>query len=415
MIGGLLKSTSSLAIVAAAGMFIGGLALTPAMAADLGGDCCADLEERVADLEATTARKGNRKVSLTVSGWVARDFGWIDDADGFSEFYASGHGPSGSRVQFAGSAKMSSNWTAGYVLRFRITEDRNSTTLTNAGSSQGGGFVHPTKLDKNYIYFKNAGFGTFVLGHTYAPTDGVAEISLGGRGVTGASSASLWNATDLNGFNLENGDHEAVAYISPTIAGFTLAVAWADLDDHVTALGGGVDVWDMALRYANEFGPIRIAAGIGYTTTDDDTNAAGAAVDGANVMGSIALLHVPTGLNVAFAAGTEVDGGLGTLVADVYDKQFWHVQGGVNSNFFGPGNTSIYAEYGEYDFDGGNTAGTAAAVGVASVDTTMWGLGVVQHFDSAATELYIAYRHWEDDGTANGDVDQIMGGARIKF
>jgi hypothetical protein len=41
-----------------------------AKAADLGGDCCADLEERVAELEATTARKGNRKVSLTVSGWV---------------------------------------------------------------------------------------------------------------------------------------------------------------------------------------------------------------------------------------------------------------------------------------------------------------------------------------------------------
>lgn len=50
------------------------LALLPGMgaanAADLGGDCCADLEERVATLEATTARKGNRKVSLTISGWV---------------------------------------------------------------------------------------------------------------------------------------------------------------------------------------------------------------------------------------------------------------------------------------------------------------------------------------------------------
>ena len=31
-----------------------------------------DLEERIAELEATTARKGNRKVSLTVSGWVGQ-------------------------------------------------------------------------------------------------------------------------------------------------------------------------------------------------------------------------------------------------------------------------------------------------------------------------------------------------------
>ena len=70
MIGGLWKSTSSLAMFAAAGLFVGGVAMPSAKAADLGGDCCADLEERVAELEATTARKGNRKVSLTITGQV---------------------------------------------------------------------------------------------------------------------------------------------------------------------------------------------------------------------------------------------------------------------------------------------------------------------------------------------------------
>lgn len=41
--------------------------LTPgAHAADLGGNCCADLEERIAELEVTTSRKGNRKVSLLI-------------------------------------------------------------------------------------------------------------------------------------------------------------------------------------------------------------------------------------------------------------------------------------------------------------------------------------------------------------
>ena len=44
------------------------LAVAPsAISADLGGTCCADLEERIAELEATTSRKGNKKVLLTIS------------------------------------------------------------------------------------------------------------------------------------------------------------------------------------------------------------------------------------------------------------------------------------------------------------------------------------------------------------
>ncbi len=410
-IGGLKKTSSPLALVAAAGSLMGGMALTPANAADLGGDCCADLEERVAELEATTARKGNRKVSLKISGWVARDFGYIDDHNGYDEFYSSGHGVSGSRVQFAGSAALTNSWTVGYVLRMRITEDRNSATLTAAGASHGGGFISPTKVDKNFIYFKNARLGTFVLGHAYVPTDGVAEISLGGRGVTGTSEANLWNATGVDGFNLEQGAHEVLAWVSPTLRGFTFSIGWADLNDPVTAAGGGVDAWDMALRYAAEYGPIRIAAGIGYTVNDNSTNTTGANIDGSNLMGSVALMHTPTGLNIAFAAGTEIDGGFNSAAADTWERQYWHLQGGVNRDFTGLGNTSIYGEYGEYDYDGQN-----AVVGTSQMyDTTMWGIGVVQHFDSAATELYIAYRNWDTDNAAISDVSQVMAGARIKF
>ena len=68
----------SLSALLAAGLLAGSFA-TGAQAADLGGDCCADLEERVAELEATTARKGNRKVSLTVSGFIAKQLMWWDD------------------------------------------------------------------------------------------------------------------------------------------------------------------------------------------------------------------------------------------------------------------------------------------------------------------------------------------------
>src|SRR5262245_14719568 len=71
MTGGPHKQYSCVAVLFAAGLLTGGAAVMPAAAADLGGNCCVDLEERVAELEATTARKGNRKVSLTISGQVS--------------------------------------------------------------------------------------------------------------------------------------------------------------------------------------------------------------------------------------------------------------------------------------------------------------------------------------------------------
>jgi hypothetical protein len=66
-------------ISALAACAVGSLLALPASAADLGGDCCADLEERIAELEATTVRKGNRKVSLTVYGQVNQAVMFWDD------------------------------------------------------------------------------------------------------------------------------------------------------------------------------------------------------------------------------------------------------------------------------------------------------------------------------------------------
>ena len=79
MIGGLSR-TGRLA-VAAIFCAVGG---APGMeeraeAADLGGDCCADLEEHVAELEATTVRKGNKKVTVQIYGKVNQATMFWDD------------------------------------------------------------------------------------------------------------------------------------------------------------------------------------------------------------------------------------------------------------------------------------------------------------------------------------------------
>src|SRR5690606_31584861 len=113
----------SLSALAAAGLLAGGLYVTSASAADLVGNCCADLEERIAELEATTARKSNRKVSLTVSGWVGQQVMWWDD--GFeSNTYVGDLGTTlASNVKFTGQATIVPGWTAGYVLHLEMSNN----------------------------------------------------------------------------------------------------------------------------------------------------------------------------------------------------------------------------------------------------------------------------------------------------
>src|SRR5215469_4792104 len=106
--------------MAAMGLFAGGVAMPSAKAADLGGDCCADLEERVAELEATTARKGNRKMSLTVTGQVNRIVTWYDDSKMSTTYYGLDNTNSSTRYIFAGSAKVTPKVSMGFEIMIEI-------------------------------------------------------------------------------------------------------------------------------------------------------------------------------------------------------------------------------------------------------------------------------------------------------
>src|SRR4030067_229498 len=121
----------ALAVVVATG-FATSLGVKTASAADLGGDCCADLEERVAELEATTVRKGNRKVSVTLSGWVVKTMNFWDDGE-IDSFIVGDKGYDlGSRFAITGSATISPGWSAGFNLTMLATSDLFGTAGTRA-------------------------------------------------------------------------------------------------------------------------------------------------------------------------------------------------------------------------------------------------------------------------------------------
>ena len=188
MIGGLMKTTSHYALAAAAGLFVGALAFTPAKAADLGGDCCADLEERVAELEATTVRKGNRVVSVQLYGQVNKAlFAWDDGVE--SDLYVVDSDISSSRFGFRGSGAIEPGWTAGYRIEIEMqSAPSNEVSQDYAGlpgddGVDGEGDIATRRAS---VYVDSERFGRATMGLTSSATDDLVYTYLGSVNVTGA-------------------------------------------------------------------------------------------------------------------------------------------------------------------------------------------------------------------------------------
>ena len=402
-------------------------AWTPAFAADLGGDCCADLEERVAELEATTARKGNRKVSLTVSGQVNELVYWWDNGDE-SNVYQAGNSFSSSRFRFTGDAAISADWSAGYIIEIE--------TYGAKGSSQGvGNYAQDESDDEgdglvvrhSAWYLKSKTLGKISVGYTSFATDDImSSIGLGGT-----ASATQGNIDSAPGAGLVFGGGSAVRvkdifdvydidrgnivrYDSPSIAGFVLSAAW-----------GEDDRWDVALRYAGEFNGIKLAAAIGYHEYRDQEDDSGLGRydigDFDDIRGAISVLHVPSGLFADFGMTQRNFDEPG-----FDDFTFWYVRGGIYQKFVPLGKTSIFGEYGEAN---NSQANRLYDEGFLASDGTFYGVGIQQQIDAAAMEVYLGWRHFEADligdadtcdpdpscGIGSDSVDTVYTGARIKF
>lgn len=422
-----------------------------AKAADLGGNCCADLEDRVAELEATTARKGNRKVSLEVSGYVSHSIMMWDDG-GLSDTYIGDGGAISSRFRFTGRAKMSPDMTAGFTYEFGINNNALGSMTQGVGGDDLGGAV---ALRDSTVWLRHKNLGMLKIGHGSTATDNLILVDVSGAGVVMTPDVGLFNggfgsrisSVSVNGtpipffaglltpltwgqilnggtsFDTARRNH--VLYESPSLAGFTLQASVAENE-----------FWDVALRYAGEFGGFRFAAGIGHSV-DKEAPTFGpfaiTATDMKETKGSASLMHVNSGLFVNVAAGMReigwsVNAGAGhTLTAK--DATFWHVGGGWSKNVFGIGNTILFAEYMNADDFLGYALSGPIANGSTSSEAAMWGVGIVQKVDAAAMELFLSYKRYEADlgltGSANGgtlgidaqmhDFSAVIGGARISF
>jgi hypothetical protein len=241
-------------------------------------------------------------------------------------------------------------------------------------------------------------------------------------------------------------------YTSPTWHGFTFGASF-----------GEDDFYDASARYAGEWYGFRVAAGLGYRwygdrepdvpipllpATAPKTDRL-ADTDRRQWLSSASIMHVATGL---FVSGTwnqyQFHGDNALEIFDLNplvnrpNVDLWWVDGGIQKNWTGWGNTTFYGEYGHVQdgvtglvVNGATAAGALAGLGAQGVVVdsgfNWWGLGAVQTIDAAAMDLYIGYRRYSASAffgpsATQGlpaiqipggieDIWYVQAGARIQF
>ncbi|MEQ1577150.1 MAG: hypothetical protein ABL894_05810 [Hyphomicrobium sp.] len=426
-------------LIAASGILAQG-----AFAADVEDNCCIDLEDRIAELEQSAARKGNRKVSLTVSGHINKTLLLWDDGHE-SNAYAAGNKNDQTNFSFAGDAKISSELTAGYEIVIRVRDDL-SDAVDQATAGGDDGF----DIWQLNWFIESAAFGKVTAGKASRVSDTAPEADLSEAGVAGYAGVQ-----DIGGgFLLRRGDGtlsdvawgdiyshfngdtaNLVRYDSPLFGGFVVSASW-----------GEDDIWDAGIRYSYEGSGIQFEAVVAYTEATDEFGEPGR-VDENTVVGSASILHEASGLNLTLSAGRKSNSVVGTgldgVVRSPEDATFFYVKAGWIANLNALGPTAFYAEYGLFQnfISAGADAATLAAVaggGVGCVaardacrivgnDADVWGAGVVQHVVEAELQLYIGYRQHgagfdlaDQSGAPVGDANfeefhTVISGAKIAF
>lgn len=459
-----MTSVFNFRVAACALVAVLGASAGSAQAADLGGDCCADLEERIAELEATTARKGNRKVKLEISGHVNEAVMFWDDGTE-SNAYVVTNDNARSRFRFKGDAKINEDWKAGYLIELGVRTGNSKRSTQDDPLGEG---ARALDLRHNTLYIESKTYGKIWVGLTGGAGEGVTEVNLAntkdiakysdiedsGLGlnlrINGVNNLSTSNGAPaeiswrrlIRGGGDQPGEgrrYEMVRYDTPEIAGFTATANW-----------GSDDTWEAGLRYKGEFGDFKVAAAIaygensfssaeGFQCVGNNVNGLNPAVAGIKdtdceqLGGSVSVKHEPSGIYVNFAAGYMEDKVIGVdpgsvAIRPVVESRsdFYAGEVGIEQKWNDLGKTTVFGQYyvnngGSQDRNFGN--GFAGNGDIVDSELTSYGAGVIQNISAAAMDVYLTYRHYEADVTAGAaltkfevdDLDVVMGGAIIRF
>lgn len=347
----------------------------PAPAADLGGDCCADLEARVATLEATTVNKGNRKVHLTITGVVDESILWgTRNNGGVSQTYIMANPNDAPEVDINADASFGKDWHIGSSLEIAIDQQRPGST-------------HDGHIDTHqvYVYVSN-GMAKLELGAIDEASKGLEEegvVNL--RAVApglDVSSLAAWATSGFftSGEIFGGSTSDGVKLELTPVAGLTISGSY-----HPEV---GTDaIKDVAVRWTTLIGKtLLVSAGAGYHMDDATTDKVFKANAG--------IEETVSGLFVQGSYGRD----------DLFAVTGWQVQAGIDKNMLGMiGKTDVYAEYGQLNGISGTTA------------PRLYGVGMQQNVDAAAALFYAGYRHYDATDAAGDTADTVLAGLKVKF
>ena len=322
MLGGLsLRYRALIATAALMGSFAG----EPVNAADLGGDCCADLEDRVAELEATTVRKGNKKVTVELYGRVNRVVNfWDDGAE--RNVYVENMAYSTTRFGLRGKAKTGlSDVNAIYVIEMEQFADQSRF----ANQFNDNPDVNTQlRVRKSAIGLDSKKYGKIWLGLQEMAKDNINKDTVVIKGLDqtmtqdfymnwtfflrqkGFNNAEAFSSstptfrdiarcysTSSSAFDCSTRRNE-VRYDTPDLYGFVASASW-----------GEDDIWSASVRYQKEWDNWKVGAGYAYEDFTDElvqNGGGGVFFQGfkrrmKEWAGSASIIHKPTGLGPATA------------------------------------------------------------------------------------------------------------------
>ena len=261
------------------------------------------------------------------------------------------------------------------VFKYELGYDMADTDKAGALGALAGG-ASPLSGRDAYVGL-SGGFGTVIVGRSSTPAK-IAWYAAGNDHM--GDTIADFNEVGFTESRVDN----AIAYISPSFSGFTVAGAIVPGEQNGTAAAnagadnndGIADHYSIGLMYAGG----GLKASLGYEKVADAADIAGVTTDAKMVQASASYTFGD------FTIGGSYEKSSDLMTMKGQDKKVWGISG--KANF---GNNYVAANYGTADFDMG-------AAGSDEYPTYAIGVG---HKFSKRTQVYAAYSNRDGGGATN--------------